>query len=156
MDKLVLSYEFDPSHFDKKLNRDDFGRLSLQLETERFSGRGGFWVQWQDVVEFGERLSAYPIDADSPIVAQWGYEMQEGDDLILRLCIGPKNKVGDLLVSVVIADDHEPWHRLSTTFRSGYAALDSFGRDIVKLMNNEADEAVLHGYWRQFPANDAL
>lgn len=146
MEKLVLSYEFDPSYFDEKLDRDDFGRLSVRLEAEHFSGRGGFWVQWQDVVEFGEKLSAYPIAVENPIIAQWGYEKQEGEDLILRICVAPKNKTGDLAVSVIIADDHEPSQRLSATFRSGYAALDIFRRDIARMMNNEAEKAVLHGY----------
>lgn len=146
MDKLVLSYQFDPSYFDEKLDRDDFGRLSLRVETERFIGRGGFWVQWQDVVEFGERLSVYPIKAGNPVIAQWGYERQEMEDLIIRISIEAKNKTGDLQVLVVIADDYSPSQRLSTTFRSGYVALDLFRRDIAKLMNREIEEAVLHGY----------
>lgn len=146
MDKLVLSYQFDASYFDKKLDRDDFGRLSLRFETERFTGKGGFWAQWQDVVEFGERLSAYPIIEEAPVIAQWGYEMQEGNDVIIRIAIAPKNKTGDLSVAVVIADDHDQLQRLTASFRTGYAAIDLFRRDIAKLMNREADEAVLHGY----------
>lgn len=146
MDRLVLSYKFDPSHFDEKLNRDDFGLLSLKVETEQFSGRGGFWVQWQDVVEFGEKLNAYPIEVDNPIIAQWGYNMQEGDDLIIRICIAPKNKTDDLSISIVVADDHDPLQRLTVTFRSGYAALDIFRQDLAKLMNGETNEAELHGF----------
>lgn len=146
MDKLVLGYKFDASYFDKQLVRDDFGWLSLEVETENFAGRGGFWVQWQDVVEFGKKLSAYPIEAGKPINAQWGYEMQEGADIIIQVSIAPKNKAGDLNVSVVVADIHEQSQRLTASFRSGYAALDLFRQDITKLMNSETDKAVLHGY----------
>ena len=146
MDKLVLSYRFDPSYFDKALDRDDFGRLSLRVETEHFTGEGSFWVQWQDVVEFGQSLDVYPIEANNPIVTQWGYGMQEGDDLIIRMSIGAKDLAGDLLVSVVVADDNEPSQRLSASFRSGYSALDMFKRDIARMMNREIHEAVLHGY----------
>jgi hypothetical protein len=146
MDKLVLSYRYDPSYFDKTLDRDDFGRLSLRVETEHFTGEGSFWVQWQDVVEYAQSLDVYPIEADKPIVTQWGYGMQEGEDLIIRISIGAKNIAGDLLVLVVVADDNQPSQRLSASFRSGYSALDMFMRDIARMMNREIPEAVLHGY----------
>lgn len=146
MDKLILNYRFDPSYHDENLPRDDFGRLSLRFEGEKFSASGGFWVQWQDVVEFGRTLGQYPIKHDAPINAQWGYDMQEGDDVILRIMISPKNKVGDLKVSVVIADEHDQTQRLQAAFRSGYSALDVFREDIARLMNGQAEEAVLHGY----------
>lgn len=146
MDKLVLGYCYDPSYFDKALDRDDFGRLSLRVETEHFTGEGGFWVQWQDIIEYGESLDAYPIEADKPIVTQWGFGMQKGEDLIIRISIGAKNPLGDLLVLVVVADDNEPSQRLSASFRSGYAALDMFKRDIARMMNREIPQAVLHGY----------
>lgn len=137
MNKLVLRYKFDA---------DDFGRLSLEVVTEHFSGKGSFWVQWQDVIEFAEQLAVDPIEVENPIVAQWGYDMQEGNDLILRISIAPKNPIGDLTVSVEVADDDEPARRLNTSFRSGYAALDLFRRDIVRLMEKKTDEAVLFGY----------
>lgn len=146
MDKLVLSYRYDPSYFDKTLDRDDFGRLSVRVETEHFTGEGSFWVQWQDVVEYGQSLDVYPIEVDKPVVTQWGFGMQEGEDLIIRISIGAKNLVGDLLVLVVVADDNEPSQRLSASFRSGYSALDMFKRDIARMMNREVPEAVLHGY----------
>jgi hypothetical protein len=44
MSRLTLRYEYDPSFFDPKLARDDFGWLSVSAETDRFSGRGGFWA----------------------------------------------------------------------------------------------------------------
>lgn len=146
MDKLILNYKFDPSYHDENLPRDDFGRLSLRFFNEHFSGSGGFWVQWQDLAEFGEKLDQYPIKEDEPIEAQWGYEMQEGDDLILRIAVAQKNKVGDLTVSVVIADDHDQSQRLQASFRTGYAALRIFREDISKLMREEVSEAVLHGF----------
>lgn len=145
MARLLLNYRFDESFFDKELDRDDFGRLSLQFETDSFTGSGGFWVQWQDVVEFGERLGAYPIPEESPAIAQWGYEMQQGDDVIIRITIGAKNKTGDLLVSVVIADDHDQAQRLCGSFVTDYAAMESFRLDIARMMVDGGHEAVLYG-----------
>lgn len=69
MNKLTFRYQYDSSFFEPMKVRDDFGRLSVEAQTDSFSGAGGFWVQWQDVREFGEALTTYPITADSPIVA---------------------------------------------------------------------------------------
>ena len=66
MSKLTLRYKFDASFFDASLTRDDFGYLSIDVETDRISAKGGFWVQWQDVKEFGEALGRYPIGDDLP------------------------------------------------------------------------------------------
>ncbi|MGQ3178068.1 MAG: hypothetical protein ACT6SC_10775, partial [Blastomonas fulva] len=75
----------------------------------------------------------------------WGYEMQKGDDLIIRIAVAPKNKTGDLLVSVVLADDHDQSQRLNGSFVTEYAAIESFRQDIARMMTDGAHEAVLHG-----------
>ena len=146
MNKLVISYKFDPSYFDKKLPPDNFGRLSLIVETEKFKGKAGFWVQWQDVVEFGESLNQYPIKQDAPISVQWGFDNQEGDDLIIRLKILPRGSRGELTASIELADDYEPSQRLTVSFRTTYSAVELFRSDIAKLMKREIEEAVLLGH----------
>jgi hypothetical protein len=124
---------------------DDFGRLEVQVSTACFSGTGGFWVQWQDVKEFGESLHTYPISADRPLSAQWGYNMQEEDDLILKVEIKPANARGDLRVGVEIADDHNQSDRVRTSFTTNYPDLVAFQSQIAQLMAGEIDEAVLSG-----------
>jgi hypothetical protein len=145
MDRLALRYRYDSSFFDSKLDRDDFGRLSVEVEAEGFAGRGGFWVQWQDVIEFGEALAVFPIADDSPVVAQWGYEMQDGDDLILRIEVASADKRGNLNVRFEVADDHEVRNRVRGSFLTNYPDLDAFRLGIAKLMDNEVEEAVLVG-----------
>ena len=145
MSKLTLRYQYDASVFDSKQPRDDFGRLSVDVETDRFSGKGGFWVQWQDVKEFGEALGAFPITTDHPIAAQWGYGMQEGEDLILRLEIAAANRTGDLAVRFEIADENEPNCRTRGWFTTNYPELDAFRASIGRLMQREAEEAILIG-----------
>lgn len=66
MSDLTFRYDHDPSFFDKNASRDDFGKLTLSVTTERFSGRGSFWVQWQDVTDFGNSLSTFPIRPEAP------------------------------------------------------------------------------------------
>ncbi|WP_404366801.1 hypothetical protein AB5I39_11550 [Sphingomonas sp. MMS24-J45] len=145
MSKLTLSYQYDSSFFDPKKPRDDFGWLGARVETDRFSGNGGFWVQWQDVREFGEALSAFPITADHPIVAQWGYDMQTGDDLILRIEIVPADKRGNLAVHFEVADYALPQNRARGSFTTNYTNLAAFRADIASLMDREAEEAILVG-----------
>jgi hypothetical protein len=137
MGKLALRYCFDDS--------DDFGRLGVEITTDKFSGRGGFWVQWQEVRDFGEKLSTYPVSADAPLSAAWGYEMHEGDDLIVRIQIAPANSTGDLRVRVELADENEPSERVRASFLTNYPDLEQFGIGIAALMDRETDEAVLAG-----------
>lgn len=146
MSKLTLRYKYDASFFDQKLTRDDFGRLSISVETNRFSGQGGFWVQWQDLKEFGDSLASYPVPEDQPIVAQWGFNMQEGDDLILRLEVSPADRRGNLRVRFEVADDYEPQSRTRGYFLTNYPDLDAFRTEVARLMNCEVDEAVLNGH----------
>jgi hypothetical protein len=79
-------------------------------------------------------------------LVQWGYEGLEGDDLIVRIEIGPKDSLGELIARVEIADHNEPWKRIRTCFRTGYPALEMFQRDIAKLMACEAEVAILLGH----------
>lgn len=145
MSKLILRYEYDSSFFDPKKPRDDFGWLTVEVQAGRFSGAGGFWVQWQDVKEFGEALNLFPIEADRPITVQWGFDMHEGDDLRLRIEIAPANNRGDLNVQFVVADYHEPANRRRGSFTTNYPDIHAFRADIGRLMDREANEATLHG-----------
>lgn len=145
MSKLTIAYKYDASFFDKKLTRDDFGWLSVAVETDRFSGKGGFWVQWQDVKEFGEALGSFPISEDHPITVQWGFDMQEGDDLILRLEVAPADKRGNLAVRFEVADYVEPRSRARGAFLTNYPDLDAFRFQIARLMDGEIENAILNG-----------
>ena len=146
MDQLILRYRHDPSRDDPTADRDDFGRLSIRVETSQFIGEGGFWVQWQDLVAFGETLATYPIDAAKPLGVRWGYDKAEGDDLVVRIAIGPTGETGPLRVQVEIADDNEPCHRIKTSFLSDYPSLDQFRRELIQLMDESVTEAVLRGH----------
>jgi hypothetical protein len=66
MTKLTLRSRFDASFFDTSLNRDDFSYLSVDVETERIFAKGGFWVQWHDVKEFGEALGGFQLVRINP------------------------------------------------------------------------------------------
>lgn len=135
MSQLVLRYDFDAAG----------GWLDVSVTTAKFSGQGGFWVHEQDVREFGEKLSTYPIRPEAPLTAAWGYEMLEGDDLVMGVEIVPANPRGDLLVRVELADHMEPTERVRTSFLTNYPELDRFRTAIMSLMERTTDEAVLSG-----------
>ncbi len=137
MSSLKVSYEHSAD--------DDFGRLRLAVETPDFAGRGGFWVQWQDVEEFADTLSTYPLSADHPPTAQWGFNNHEGDDLIIRLEVKPIDGRGTLSVSVEIADDFEPRRRVRAAFNTHYPQVEKFREGLVGVMRREVAEAVLSG-----------
>jgi hypothetical protein len=140
MSRLILRYEYD-----RTPPVDDLGWLAAQVQTERYSGSGGFWVQWQDVVEFADLLKQYPLPSDAPIRAQWGFEMQEANDLILSIEVAAANATGDLVVRVEMADHLFPEQRLRTSFTTAYAEVASFADALTGVMAKGQDEAVLSG-----------
>jgi hypothetical protein len=139
MSQLTFRYEHsgDPD--------DSFGWLGVEVATERFWARGGFWVQWQDVEEFGQSLRTYPIPAEAPLSGAWGYEPWEGDALVVNIQIAPANRRGDLKVSVDLADYVDAAERLRTSFLTNYPELEAFSASIDRLMKREVAEAVLPG-----------
>ena len=139
---FTYKYSSDPD--------DDFGWLGVAVVSERSSGRGGFWVQWQDVKEFGEKLSTYPIPPEAPVRAEWGYEPWEGDALVVSVEIVPAGRRGDLGVKVWLRDhtemgEGEPSECLRTSFITHYPQLEAFRLEIADLMDGKAQEAKLLG-----------
>lgn len=138
---LTLAYKFsgDPE--------EDFGWLDVAVVSEKISGRGGFWVQWQDVKEFGEELSTYPILPEAPLTAEWGYEPWEGDALVVSVVIAPAGRRGDLAVRVWLRDmgEGQPSECLRTSFLTHYPELEAFKLEIANLMDGKADKAKLLG-----------
>lgn len=141
---LSFSYEFrrDP--------HDDFGWLGVKVISGMFSGEGGFWVQWQDVKEFGERLAAYPILPEAPVTAAWGYEPWEGDALVVSVEIKPADKLGKLSVQVWLQEhvgmgEGMPANGVRAIFKTNYSELESFSNAIALLMDGKVEEAVLAG-----------
>lgn len=146
MSDLTFQYDHDPSFFDKNADRDDFGRLTLSVNTEQFSGRGSFWVQWQDLADFGNSLSTFPITQEAPLGARWGLLGAEGYNLALGVTIAPANATGDLRVTVEIGEHgSKNRDRLRTSFLTNYPDIERFRRSLGQLMDGKTEQAVLHG-----------
>ncbi|HEX8055277.1 MAG TPA: hypothetical protein VF481_01340 [Novosphingobium sp.] len=145
MSQLTFAYEYDRSWFDGSEVQDHFGRLTMTVSTDRFCGKGEFWVQWQDVKAFGESLATYPISPERPISDRWGYNKCEGDGLIFGVKISPADIRGNLRTEVEIADQHEPRMRVRAIFQTNYPQLEAFRVSIGQLMRREVAEAILIG-----------
>ncbi|RZF63788.1 hypothetical protein EWE75_14235 [Sphingomonas populi] len=136
--KLVLEYEFSP-------DGDDFGWLIAKVQTPQFGGRNGMWVQWQAVGDFAASLSAYPINADSPVLGEWGFGEQGQYTEITKIGIAPKGSTGGLIINVTLANYYEPENRCSTRFETDYPSLSEFREEIERMMHNRTGSAVLQG-----------
>jgi len=139
--KLTLRYEFssDPD--------DDFGWLAVSVETDAFAGRGGFWVQWQNVEEMAPKLDAFPFSSANPFVEEWGQCNSDGSnyEVIVGISILTANKTGDLDVIVRIADHHDTRRQCQAVFRTNYPDTTRFATELKTVMNRQRDEAALLG-----------
>jgi hypothetical protein len=145
MSELIFRYVYDPSFFDKDAVRDDFGSLTMSVTTDRFSGCGSFWVQWQDVVEFGNSLATFPIQPEAPLGGKWGVMDRVGDNLALAVQIKPANSTGELLVTVEIGELKQNGDRARASFLTNYPEIDRFGRSLARLMDGTIEQSVLTG-----------
>jgi len=83
--------------------------------------------------------------AKHPITAQWGFDMQQGDDLTSRFGIAPANRTGNLAIQFEVADDYAPCNRACGLFLSNYPDLEAFRLGDARLMNRKATAAIFTG-----------
>ena len=139
--QLTLRYEFssDPD--------DDYGWLAVSVQTDAFTGRGGFWVQWQDVKELASKLDAYPLSSANPFVEAWGQSNGDGSnyEVIVGVSILPANKTGDLDVVVRLADHRDTRRQCQAVFQTNYPDMANFAVELKAVMDGQREEAVLRG-----------
>lgn len=136
---LIFDYEFSSDD-------DDFGLLSASVETPDFSGNNRAYVQWQDLLDLEADLARFPISANDPVLAEWGFGEQRVDVPVTRLSIAPAGPAGDLLAEITLANWDHPERNLRTTFRTDYPALARFREAIGTMIRDRSTNAVLAGY----------
>ena len=146
MPGLSLSYTHDRSYFEKSLPRDDFGWLEANIVTSKVSANAGFWVQWQDIQEFGEALPTDKKRLTSSLAVDWGSTDAGIYTPHIAISLSPKGDLGEILVAVELSDFHEPTSLARATFRATYSAIEIFKEDIVRLLACQADKAELLGH----------
>jgi len=137
---LTVKYEFSQDD-------DDFGWLDVAVRTPSFSGAAGFWVQWQDVVEWDAKLFLYPIPVGHAVDEEWGQSDSDGSNyqVIVGIRIAPANRTGDLEVRVKLADHIDTHCHCETAFRTTYSEVERFAVELKAVMNREGEEALLTG-----------
>lgn len=106
------------------------------------------WVQWQDIVEFGELLTRYPIEPANPITREWGFHEEQEYFAVTKLLIAPSPTGRPLVCDVHLANFYEPSIGCRTRFETDYPALAEFRRQIDLMMRKAAPTAVLEGFER--------
>jgi hypothetical protein len=134
---LTFAYEFsgDPN--------DDFGWLAVTAEADGFRGANGFWVQWQKVGEFAERLSQFPFPSDTPIEAEWGYSENGAYTRVTFISLRPSNARGKVAVMVDLTDYYDVRRRSQLVLETTYANIASFREELEQLMGRTSEKAVL-------------
>lgn len=134
---VTLSYDFsaDPN--------DDFGWLTVIVESENCRGKNGMWVQWQDVVDFAEKLSQYPIASETPVEAEWGFTEEGNYTRVTFISLSPANARGEVAVTVDLVDYHDARRRFQLALETTYADIASFRAELEQLMAKARDKAVL-------------
>jgi hypothetical protein len=136
MSRLEIGYEH--------ASDDGLGRLTVAVETQGFSGAGGFWAQPSQLEGLARRLEPYPLVSD-PVIERWGFDSCEGEDVVVGLEVKPADGLGNLLVIVEIADEYDSRRRLRTDFRTSYMELGRFRDELVDVARLRAQTAVLEG-----------
>lgn len=135
-----LVFEYEHSR-----DGDDFGWLITRVVTPAFQAENGMWVQWQDLLEFGQSLSAYPIPSDQPLTGEWGVGEHGEYQAITSVAVAPEGTTGGLIADVFLANYYDPRHRCQTRFLTDYPSLDRFRFEIVAMMGRERPSATLTG-----------
>ena len=131
MSTLTLRFEPDPA--------DDVGKLWMTVQTDRFNGTGFYWSYRDGIRGLSDKLSAYPLP--QPAAEAWA----EAETVILALQIAPVGNLGDLTVSVEIADLYEVRQRLTASFSTSYVEVAAFKQQLDALSEGRTDQALLTG-----------
>jgi hypothetical protein len=137
--RLVIRYEHSRDD-------DDFGWLTADVTTAKASGRGGYWVQWQDVEEWAAELAALPLRSDARSEADWGYlESESGNYHAMVKVVISAAPTGPLEAVVKLGDHIHDRIGCRTVFETGYPEVQRFAAALMAVMRREAEEAVLTG-----------
>jgi len=137
---LTLTYDFSRDD-------DDFGWLQAKVQSSKASGVFGFWVQWQDVEQWGETLFRYPIPRGDPLIADWGQSDSDGGNYqpIVKVTIAPIDRSGHLEVVVHLSDHADQRNQCRAAFGTTHAELGRFAVEIREMMARRGSDAELTG-----------
>lgn len=136
-DHLSLAYDHDPT--------DDFGWLRVSAEAKGFAAKAGFWVQWQDVVEWAAKLDAYPLPPNG-IEQDWGFVQDGTHRKVISIGLKQSTRTGRVTVRLELTDYHDPSCHAEFSFQTAYSNLDDFKKEVEQVMAQTRERATLLGF----------
>jgi hypothetical protein len=134
-----------------EVGEDGIGRLTVSATASNFAGLGSAWLNKETVLEFSERLKAYPLDpAHEPSI--WGgYVTEDRSGVQISLRCYPIGVLGQIGVGIELASDiaqvTDPARqsRLQVELLTGYEALRRFSDHLRQLVEGQVNTARLDG-----------
>jgi hypothetical protein len=142
-DRLVAT--FDDDH-------DGTGKLTVVATFSGFSGRSGAYFSSGELLDFAERLGAFPLPDDGVVIAGGFWDRNAREVLeqeLVRIAVvnvGHRGQVG-LVVHLQTewweGDDRDAVQDVRLRLLTTYARLDQFRQELARVVNGDLDEAVL-------------
>ncbi|AMO71423.1 hypothetical protein [Sphingorhabdus sp. M41] len=133
---LTLEYEWSSD--------DDFGLLYVRVVNGFTRLESDFWVQWQDIVEFGQALEQ-PSKHFSKVEECWGQTLETGEhQTIIKILFDQINEQGHIDLSVELRDRDDPKKFGSTRFLVPLSSIASFRDEVRLMMDKKSRTATLY------------
>lgn len=131
------------------------GQLTAQAQSGKFAGHGSAWFNRSELMEFANRLAAYPLPWGTEVTLQGGYWGKATNDGLsqthLRVAIQPHDRTGRIRVSMVLADPYEDTqadelaHSTNLYFLTTYNRVSTFRQELLALISGHVGVAQLQG-----------
>ena len=137
-------------------NSDGTGKLTVEVASDGFGGRGEAYFDLLRVGNFAQQLQAFPLSQERPPFIEGGFWSKEQRGVLEQIHlsiqayqIGNRGQVG---LRVKCADPplwpndrQESQNQALVEVVTTYAALERFGKDLELLVASGLEEAVLNG-----------
>lgn len=143
-DKLIVRF-FDEG--------DGSGKLWVSASSKGFSGEGCAWISTEELKDFAEALSRFPLLAQNPPTIRGGFSSSDLSNEIsqehVALKVYPVDQTGHLGLQVRVAtevwphDRTEAQHRVQLEIQTSYQPLTEFSRMLNAVVVGKVNEAVL-------------
>jgi hypothetical protein len=136
-----------------RFEREDewHGKLFATVSADGFAGEGGAWLNTDQLREFGQRLSAFPLVKEDPpsISSGFGANADSLEQVHVSISLHPHNARGAVRATVELAT--EVWNgeeadlacSATVRFLVTYGDLARFGPEFLDLIDGRAVSATL-------------
>ena len=129
----------------------DIGALTVVARANGFAGRSSAYFNASAILQFAERMAAYPLPDGEPLRIQSGMFPVNSDELEEHIGIGVA-PVGSLVQVAVLVHLAEPWPQRSGNradvhleLLTTYERLRRFSPELARVVRGEQSEARLGG-----------